>query len=661
MTGLSRIQDNVRSMIEQGAPSSDIDAYLKTEGQTPEGFAKNNSMTGASWQKRAMATETNPVQLAVNAIPDSIRQPVDAVMNTVGTGFTKGATGILGGADALGGLADRGATYLGDKVGMPEFGKNLGAALKSTLTMNGLAPNTEAMNRTIFGDLRVPEVNAADNPALTLTPPALNGGKINVGKMIDTGLQAIPGALALGGGALPAFTGGVTSEAAGQATAGTPYEWPARILGAFPGAMLGSRLTTPLPSNLTPQQQRAVDLAKANGVPLTVGQETGRGGVLERFLSRMPGGQGISERMAGKQGAATDTMALKQAGYAGNEIGQDTMKGLATQVGDEFNAAKNMPGLIDMTPTFPKVRGAVADYENIMDPAKRSPAVTAEANRFLSKEPGPTPIAPLPAAEAISRPMPTLGNLTVAIKNAGKSVDEAFDTLPGDFSGWFKKGPMVPMPKDLPELSNTQYQTMRAGLNKSIDGLYAAGDTNGARALQSMRSSLDDAAEASLGPDKLAAWQQARQHYYNFKVIEKAMNSGTGAARSEGTLGAAALDRALKSKQGDSYYRTTGGLNDVATIKGYLRDTFPNSGTPTIGSQLAAILNPITGFALGGANNLASRAMLGGGPISNVVRNYLANQAAPNTIGFAVNSLPATVAPGFALPAPNYPRLERRQ
>lgn len=625
MSDLARIEDNVRTMIGKGAPEADIDAYLKTEGHTPDSF------------KKAMGEPSTAAKIA---------DKVNTGVNWFGTQITKGATGLLGSADALGTLAEKTGEWAGEKVGAPETGRKVGAGIKRQLTFHGAAPNTEAMNRFIFGSLGVPEVNAGDNSALTLTNPFGIEGKVNVGKMLDTGVQAIPGSFALGGGALPAMLGGMTSEAAGQATAGTPYELPARIVGSLPGAYVGSKLTTPLPANLTPQQARAVELAKANGVPLSVGQETGRGVAAERFFSRMPGGQGLAEKFAGRQGARTDEMALAEVGYKGKEVGQETLKGVARQAGDEFNAAKNMPGAIDLAPTFPKVREAVAKYEGIMDPARRSPAVTTEANRFLSKEPGPTPIPPLPAAEIVRRPKPTLDNLTTAVRNASKPVDEAFERLPDDLTSWFRAAPRVPMPKAPPELSNVQYQTLRKGLTDAVDDLYRSGDTNAAKALQAMRTALDDAAEASLGPDKLAAWKEARKHYFNFKIIEKAMNTGNASARSEGTLGTAALERALKSKQGDAFYRTTGGLNDVATIKGYLRDTFPNSGTPTIGAQLAAVANPLTGFALGGANNLAMRAMTGAGPISSVVRNYLANQSMPSRLE-SVATVPFALAPGL--------------
>lgn len=575
-------------------------------------------------------------------------------LDWLGTQFTKGITGMVGAPRAIGEMNQRIAEWGGEKLGVPEAGRAVGHVLRHAVPGFGLTPSAAEMNSVPFDTLGVPEVNAGDNPAFTY-------GGVNVGKMLDVGAQGVPAAAVGLGSFLPNVLGGMTSEAAGQAAEGTPYEIPARIVGAIPGAMVGTRLTTPLPANLTPQEARAVALAKENGVPLSVGQETGRGLGVERFLSRMPGGQGISEKFAARQGAVTDEMALAQAGYKGNELGQITMGNLGKQAGAEFEAAKNMPGVIDLQSTFPKVREAVAKYGGVMDPARRSPAVTTEANRILSKELPSRPTYPPLTATAVETPTPTLANLTTAIKNAGKSVDEAFDALPSSkMKDWFSK-PMAPMPKELPELSNTQYQTLRKGLTEAIDGLYSAKDTNGARALQSMRTALDDAVEGSLGGDKLAAWQEARRHYYNFKVLQKAMNSGTTSARSEGTLGANALTNALKRAQGDKFYQTTGGLNDVATIKGYLRDTFPNSGTPTIGAQLAAVANPFTGGTMALGNWAASRALLGGDPVSGLVRNYLANQAMPDTIPASLRALPPAAIPGFAVEATTYPRLEFRQ
>jgi hypothetical protein len=216
----------------------------------------------------------------------------------------------------------------------------------------------------------------------------------------------------------------------------------------------------------------------------------------------------------------------------------------------------------------------------------------------------------------------------------------------------------------VPELSGQQYQTFRSDLTKSVSALYKSGKAGAADALKGVRDALDDAAVASLPADQAAAWNTARTNYANFKVIEKAAGQGTVASRSSGTLSPSALTSVLRQRQGDAFSRTTGGLNDVASLKQYLADTFPNSGTPTIGANAMAFYNPGMAFAPAAAVNLGQRAMTGGGPVSSVVRNYLANQVAPNRLNVAGFSVPETAVTAPLSLAPGIltdPRLERRK
>src|SRR6478609_10297284 len=93
---------------------------------------------------------------------------VNTGVNWLGTQLTKGVTGVLGAPSAVGDVGQRGAAYLGEKLGAPEFGRNAGAGFKNAMTFGGLMPTTEGLNRTIFKDAGVPEVNAGDSPSLTL-------------------------------------------------------------------------------------------------------------------------------------------------------------------------------------------------------------------------------------------------------------------------------------------------------------------------------------------------------------------------------------------------------------------------------------------------------------------------------------------------------------
>lgn len=623
---------------------------------------------GKEW--RALAPPPSGAVGSALKTADAVFDKINQGINWAGTQFTKAGTAVMGAPRSIADTNAAIAAWTGEKLGAPETGRAVGKALR-WVNPNPVAanfgPNTEQLNRVIFGSLGVPEVNAGDNPALTLTNPFGFEGKVNVGKMLDAGAQAIPAAALGAGGVLPNVLGGVTSEAAGQAAAGTPYEIPARIVGALPGAWLGSKATTPLPANLTPQQARAVEIAKETGTPLSVAQETGRGAKLESALARFPTSAGPFDRLAAKQGASTDRAALKTMGFEGDEVGAETMKTAQRQASTEFKAATEMPGTVDLTPKFfGDVKQTLKDYKANTSDAGVVPAVEKNVAALTKLEPGPPPRTPL-TATAVRADSPTLARLKEAINAvddpalAGRNTGETL-------AAWFGEGPKVPMPKAPPELTNATYQSFRKTVSDSVADLYKAGEPGAAKALQKVRDSLDDAAGASLPAEQMEAWRTARRHYMNFKIIEKAAGRGTVASRSEGTLAPSALTQALRQKQGDAFSHTTGGLNDVATLKQYLADTFPNSGTPTM-QAYQALLSGGAGLGAAGlsgagafgalapqvaipaaaalvAPNLAARAMTGGGPVSNVVRNYLANQALPNRAQ-SVGAVPFALAPGI--------------
>lgn len=538
---------------------------------------------------------------------------VNETVNTLGTQFTKGITGALGVPDTLGQLGERGAAWAGEKLGAPDLGRNIGAAIKNQITWGGVMPSTEGMNKAIFEKMGVPEVNLADNPALTLTNPLGIEGKVNLGKMIDTGLQAIPTA-ALGAGpavakALPAFTAGVTSEAAGQATADSPWEIPARLAGGFLGYKGGQRVVTPLPANLTPEQARMVELAKEKGVPLSVGQETGRGRGLESALARFPTSQGRMADFADDQNTAINRLALKTAGAEGDRLDPTTMNRVMKQASSEFEAAKQTSGNIKLdTDFFRDLNKTITNYLDNTPAAAQTPSVTKRAGDFLS--------------------------------------------APGR------------------QLSGEQYQEFRRTLNEAAQSVS---DVGAKRALQGMRNALDDAMAASLPADQRQAWNAVRRNWANLKILTKAAAGGTVDSRAAGNLSPSALSMALRQRQGaDRFSSTEGGMNDIARLASYLADTRPNSGTPqTLLMQSMMTGGPIAGGAMAGgapgaalaagamaAPNLMARSMTGSGwtPIAQMVRNYLANQAVDPRL-LNVESVPFALAPGVV----TMPRLESRQ
>lgn len=554
--------------------------------------------------------------LAPKSTASKVMDGVNSVVNTIGTGLTKGVTGALGMPDTLGEIGKRGAEYVGEKLGAPETGKSIGGAFKNQMTFGGLMPTTEGLNRTIFKEAGVPEVNAGDNPALTLTNPLGIPGKANVGSMLDMGVQAIPSML--GGGAsavIPAFTGGVASEAAGQATHGTPWEIPARLAAGFGGFKAGQRVVTPLPANLTAEESRLVQLAKDKDIPMTVGQETGRGRGVESALARFPTSQGRMAEFADTQNTAINRSALAEAGATGDRLDPTTMNRAIKTASSEFEAAKNASGDVKLDADFFRdLNKTITGYLDNTPAAAVTPSVTKRAADFVN-QPGHT-------------------------------------------------------------LSGEQYQEFRRTLN---DAASSVADVGARRALQGMRNALDDAMGASLPADQAEAWNTVRRNWANLKILTKAAAGGTVDSRASGNLSPSALSMALRQRQGaDRFSSTEGGMNDTARLAAYLADTRPNSGTPQtlamqqiltggspgalpgymIGGPVGAAIGAVSSLA---APNIAARAMTGTGfatpvgalaPIpASVLRRYLANQSA----------IPDWRDPRALLPGASTLRLEDRR
>jgi hypothetical protein len=587
------------------------------------------------WERYAQADEgpwkkyAAPESSAVGGAMDAVNTGV----NWLGTQLTKGATGVLGAPSALGELGRQGAGYLGEKVGVPEAGRVAGALFKNMMTFGGVTPTTEGLNRAVFKDAGVPEVNAADNPNLMLKNPLGLGRDINAGAVLDAGVQAIPGMMMLPGAAqvaggaraasvaVPAVAGGSASELAGQYAKDTPYEIPARLAGGLAGALLGSRAVTPLPARLTDEQARLVQIADKANVPLTVGQRTGRLRGVESALARFPTSAGQFANAADDQAVALNKLALSQmkAPEDITRLDPTSMTRAFSKASNEFEAAKNASGSIKLNPDFyQRVQKIGADY------AESTPASSQIA--------------------AVAR-----------------RVDDFFD-------------PKLMKGGAYPELSGQQYQEFRRALNTAAQNTKS--DPTARNALKDLRGALDDAMEASLPADKAERWRTVRKNWAALKTLSKATAGGSQDSRTAGNLSPNALTQALRQSQGvDRFATTEGGLNDVARLASYLADTRPNSGTPqTLMTQNMLSLGALAGgggagFLAGGipgaaavgvglaTPNALARAMTGSRG-AGWLRDYLANQTMPNAypqVGY--RGLAETLARGSV---PAVPRLENR-
>lgn len=528
---------------------------------------------------------------------DKALDKVNTGVNWAGTQLTKGVNTLLGLPADVQSLGNAGT-----KMALESM---LGPG-KATQPMTNAMPGSADLNKSVFQGLGVPEVNAADNPALTLNKPFGLDAKVNLGSMLDAGAQAIPSMLS--GGlttAIPGFVGGVGSDAAGQAAAGTPYEIPARIAGGVAGYKIGQRVVTPLPANLSPEEARLVQIAKDKDIPLTVGQETGRGRAVESALSRFPTSQGRMASFADEQATAVNRDALAQAGAVGDRLDPTTMNRVIKDASREFDSVKNASGNVNLGPDFFKdLNKTITDYLDNTPAAAQVPSVSKRAADFVN-QPGRT-------------------------------------------------------------LTGEQYQEFRRTLNEAAQSVT---DVGASRALQGMRNALDDAMASSLPADQAQAWKDVRKNWANLKILTKAAAGGTVGSRNEGNLSPSALSMALRQRQGvDRFASTEGGLNDTARVASYLADTIPNSGTPqTMMTQGMVMGGPVgAGFLAGGVPgalagagvaatpNVMARAMTGSQGFG-WLRDYLANQAASDQLG--LRGVPFALLPGVS----NTPRLENRR
>jgi hypothetical protein len=552
-------------------------------------------------------------------------EKVNTGVNWLGTQLTKGVTGVLGAPSALGELGRQAAGYLGEKVGVPEAGRAAGAVFKNMMTFGGVTPTTEGLNRAVFKEAGVPEVNAADNPNLMLKNPLGLGRDINAGAVLDAGVQAIPGMMMLPGAAqvaggaraasvaVPAVAGGSASELAGQYAKDTPYEIPARLAGGLAGAMAGSRAVTPLPANLTPEQARNVAAARDLGIPMTVGQETGRFRGVESALSRFPTSRYLMMDAGDRQRQAINTAALARTGTQGNRVDPGTIDDAFTRLSGEFDQLTQGQN-VQLRPDFyNRVGRAAAEYTQNALPSDISPAVTRRLNDFWNLRP---------------------------------AQGQAF-----------------------PELTSRQYQEFRRSVSTAAAD---AGDPAVRRVLRDMRGALDEAMEASLPADRAEAWRTAREHWGNLKTLSAASAAGTQESRAAGNLSPGALTSAVRRSRGtDNFARGNSPMDDISRVGDYLADTIPNSGTPqTAMMQTMLTGGPLAGaYAVGGipaaalvgasmaAPNLLARAMAGTRG-TGWLRDYLANQTMANAYPQVGNQRLAGILARGAVPT--VPRLENR-
>jgi hypothetical protein len=531
-------------------------------------------------------------------LPTIIGAPVDAVawgLRQVGVPVND----PLGGSKSI----KRGIDYAATLPGRVSDAVSQGSTAPLTDDRTSRIEPVTTGEKTAYG------VGEGVGNALSVAVPA---GMVARGAQAGTATQGVANVLA-SQPVTQAVAGGVGGGVTG-ATDNPLYGLAASL--AVPVAAAGVRgAISPVTNRLSPQEQRLVQAAQAEGIQLTPAQMTGSRSLrgAEETMARMPLSNTPMQAAFETQRGQFNRAVMQRAGAAADDASPDTMQRVFTGIGQVFD---------DLS-----ARTTVNVDQRFGQDVQR---VAANYGRRLE-----TDVAPVFQSY--------LDDLTPLIQAANT-------------------------PGAAPQIAGDVYRTMRSDITTRMR------ETNNLplrRALGGLVESLDDVMERSTSGALRQEWQEARRNYANLMTIDRAMQGGTQAGRSAGDVPFNALSTAVKGSDRTGYTRGRGDLNELARIGDYIADKVPNSGTP----ERMAWQNLLTGgglFTAGAASGIGMPAAAVGAAspwlISRLYnspagRAYLTNQMAGNT---NFNALYGSTAAQQALPTgperqPNVLRLRGGQ
>lgn len=347
----------------------------------------------------------------------------------------------------------------------------------------------------------------------------------------------------------------MTSETAGQATKGTPYEPYARAAGGVAGALLPSaamRAVTPLPAS--PTHQRMVEILAGEGVHPTAGQRTGSKALqyAESALGDYPGAGGGASAATARSGEEFTRAALRRIGVDSDRALPEVLDQAGRDIGNRFNTLAQR-NTLQADPQFGNdLQTAWRDYSGLVNQPNQAPAVRNFLQEIVNHAQG--------------------GNI-----------------------------------------SGEAYQSLRSRIEATARS--AARDPYTANALRDMREALDGAMERSIQASNsgdLGAWQEARGQYRNLLAIEKAA-TGAGENTAEGLISPKQLRGAAVGQGRRAYARGQGDFADLARAGEAVMSPLPQSGTgPRVAAMtVPGLLGASVGHMVGGGEGATLGATLG--------------------------------------------------
>jgi hypothetical protein len=359
---LGRVKRNVKKMVDMGAPETDIDAYISSEGTTIDAVKtfreQPESQQSQDLRAELSAMTQNPAKAKYDALP-GWQKPIVAASDIA----SRFADGIMLG-----------------------YGDELAAGIRAPFTDKTYAEElTEQERRTNAetkrAGLAAPVAEIAGNIRSITKLPSLTSNSIRAGHgLLRTGASSAADASALGAVMGLGDTGSVDERleaAKNNAVIGGAIGLaaPFAIAGLSKAAQ---KVVSPFASS--PERSKAVDVLTREGVETTAGQQTGSKAL--RYAEGEIGGAkaaAIAERQAEQFTAAT----LRRAGIKANRATPEVIDEAFETIGRKFDKLAGAANVKPDRQLLMDLRSAFDEYGALVNPSQRAPVVTKMANDIV--------------------------------------------------------------------------------------------------------------------------------------------------------------------------------------------------------------------------------------------------------------------------------------
>lgn len=478
----------------------------------------------------------------------------------VGRGLIAGASGLLGIPGDIYHAADRAwqnvITRGGEKLGL--WSPDEGAAMRAPMTtaagedMETQPLSSESINKNLL--------SAAKSTGANINPP-----KTTAGKYAETVTSFLPAAVTMGESTLPGIAKaalkygvvpGVTSEAAGEATEGTPLEPYARLAGAagpaaleaaasIPKAVFGNPLRDAM-AGATPAQladaQRLLDESRAGVAPITTAEALQKAaggpsplGDIQRVVEQSPKGGAIMKPFFAERGPQTQA------------AGQAMLGEIAPAGADPYAVAPRVQAAaqttVDQSPEGRALAQSVYDVGPRTTAEEAGNVIRAGLQNIYDRREGMRAAlgnADYGAARAADYTTNGEAANPVTIRPVIDHIDDLLTSAKGPTAAALRQVRATLFSNGQPDMSVTGLSNARDVIGDQISEAVRAGNNNQARVLSDVQGQLDYALE------QVPAYGLARR---NFAAASQPL-----APFAEGTAPGRILDR---DQYGNNYTMPT--------------------------------------------------------------------------------------------------------